>query len=129
VDREEAGRFFRSSWIKGVKKHYPGEPKESYIKAWEQMENWERESAIAVCQQIQGFILAGCQCGQAPVLTREQGGRLVRIAWVGQMYKHFPDPKPAYVCDWESMSNQWEQEVDMDIFEDIQAAMQAHRSF
>jgi len=123
VDREAGGRFFREAWIAGVKKHYPGTPKESYIKPWERMDDWEQQSAIAVFQQVDGFIRAGRERGQITSLTREQGGRLVRIAWVGQMFKHFPDPKPAYVSDWEEMASQWEREVDMDIFEAIQQAV------
>lgn len=121
LDREQGGRFFRSAWITGVSTHFPGTPKEGYVKPWERMDEWEQQSAIAVYQQVRGFILAGIQGEQATQLTREQGGHLVRIAWVGQMYKHFSDPKPAYVSDWEEMSNQWEREVDMDIFAAIQA--------
>lgn len=126
--QERAGRFFREKWISGVRKYYPGEPKESYIKSWEQMDAWEQQSAIAVYQQVQGFILAGLWGGQSASLTREQGGRLVRIAWIGQMFKYFPDPKPAYVADWEEMSNQWEREVNMDIFAAIQSAVQADKA-
>jgi hypothetical protein len=29
-----AGRVFREAWIAGVKKHFPGEPKSSYIVPW-----------------------------------------------------------------------------------------------
>jgi hypothetical protein len=123
VDREAGGKLFREAWITGVHAHYPGTPKESYIKPWDRMDDWEQQSAIAVFQQVYGFILAGYQHNQSTPLTREQGGRLVRIAWVGQMYKHFPDPKPAYVSDWEEMLSPWEQEVDMDIFEAIQRAV------
>jgi len=70
-------------------------------------------------------LLAQCkvQHNERSPLTREQSGRFVRIAWVGQMYKHFPNPKPAYVSDWEEMSSQWEREVDMDIFEAIRQAV------
>lgn len=123
MDREAGGRFFRGAWIAGVNKHYPGTPKESYITPWDRMDDWEQQSAIAVFQQVAGFIRAGLRGGQTTSLTREQGGRLVRLAWVGQMFKHFPDPKPAYVSDWEEMSSQWEREVDMDIFEAIQQAV------
>lgn len=120
--QEQAGRFFREAWITGVNRYYPGEPKEGYIKPWERMDGWEQQSAIAVYQQIQGFILAGFHGEHYTPLTREQGGRLVRIAWVGQMFKYFPDPKQGYICNWEDMPNQWEREVDMDIFEAIQNA-------
>jgi hypothetical protein len=122
VDREAGGRFFRGAWIAGVHKHYPGTPKESYIKPWEEMDEWEQESAIAVYQQVAGVIHAGLH-QERLTLTREQGGRLIRIAWVGQMYRYFREPKPAYVANWDEMSSQWEREVDMDIFEAIQQAI------
>ncbi len=121
MDREADGRFFREAWIQGVKRYFPGTPKESYIAPWEAMREWEQQSAIAVYQQVRAFICAGVHDGQLTPLTREQGGRLIRIAWVGQMYKHVPDPKPAYIAPWEDMSSQWEQEVDCDIYEAIAA--------
>ena len=69
---------------------------------------------------MQALIHAGAQEGQVTRLNREQGGRVIRIAWIGQVYKHIPEPKSSYVCDWEEMSL-WEQEVDMGIFEMVQA--------
>lgn len=89
------------------------------------MDSWEQESAIAVFHQVRSFILAGRRQGLAAPLTREQGGRLIRIAWVAQMYRHFQSPKASYVCDWDDPEmSQWEKEVDMDIFEAIAAAAQ-----
>lgn len=122
TSREEGGHFFRLAWIQGVQKHYPGTPKEGYIRPWEKMDSWEQESAMTVFHQTRSFILASRQQGQ---LSREQGGRLIRIAWVAQMYRHFQSPKSSYVCDWDDpeMSG-WEKEVDMDIFEAIAAAVQ-----
>ena len=38
--------------------------------------------------------------GHAGRLTREQKGRFVAMCWVAQIYRHFEDPKPAYVADW-----------------------------
>jgi hypothetical protein len=123
-EREEGGRLFRQAWIQGVGRHYPGTPKESYIKPWEQMAPWEQESAMVVYQQARAFMLAGLREQRLTPLTREQGGRFIRIAWVAQMFRHFPDPKPAYVCDWDDpLMQQWEKEVDMDVFEAIAAAV------
>jgi hypothetical protein len=69
---------------------------------------------------MQALVQAGAQDGQVTRLNREQGSRVIRIAWIGQVYKYIPEPKSSYVCNWEEMSS-WEQEVDMDIFETIQA--------
>ena len=122
MDQEEGGRFFRNAWIRGVQHHYPGTPKQSYIAPWENMSQWEKDIVTEIYSQMQALIGAGVQAGQATHLTREQGGRIIRLAWVGQVYKHISEPKPAYVCNWEDMSS-WEQEVDMDIFEAIQAVV------
>lgn len=119
-NREEGGRFFREAWIAGVKKHFPGTPKPGYIAPWESTPDWEKEIVTEIFAQMQALIQAGAQDGQETRLNREQGGRVIRIAWIGQVYKHIPDPKPSYVCNWEEMTS-WEQEVDMDIFETIQA--------
>jgi hypothetical protein len=123
-DQEQGGPLFRVAWIAGVKRHFPGVPKEGYIAPWERMQSWEQEAASETYRQLRAFILAGIENGEAVHLTREQGGRLVRSLWVNQMYKHFASssssPKEAYVCAWEQMVNQWEQEVDMDIYQEIE---------
>lgn len=111
------GRIFREAWIAGVTMHYPGEPKPSYIAPWDEMPEWERHSAAAVYEQVHAFI--DLTEGNAAKLTRAQKGRFVALCWIGQMYKHFPDPKPAYIADWNDLS-QWQQETDADIFEHIE---------
>jgi hypothetical protein len=108
---------FREAWIAGVKKHHPSEPKASYIQPWEETPDWERDSAAAVYGQVRGFIEA--TDGRAAKLSREQKGRFVALCWIGQILKHFPDPKPAYIADWEKLP-QWQQETDADIFEHIE---------
>ena len=113
----EPGRVFREAWIAGVKKYYPGEPKASYIQPWEETPDWERDSATAVYEQVRGFIEA--TDGRAAKLSRVQKGRFVALCWIGQILKHFPDPKPAYIADWEELP-QWQQETDADIFEHIE---------
>lgn len=113
----ERGRIFREAWIEGVKKHYPGRPKPSYITPWNETPDWERDSATAVYDQVIAFI--EITDGRTAKLTRNQKGRFVALCWIGQIYRHFPDPKPAYVADWGDLPS-WQQETDSDIFEHIE---------
>ena len=96
---------------------HPGEPKPGYIAPWEETPDWERESATAVYDQVRAFIEA--TAGQTTKLSRTQKGRFVALCWIGQIFKHFPDPKPSYVADWDELP-QWQQETDADIFERIE---------
>jgi len=118
--QDERGRVFREAWIAGVKQHYPGEPKASYITPWDDTPAWERESATAVYDQVRAFIDA--TDGKTAKLTRPQKSRFVSLCWIGQIYKHVPDPKPAYVADWNQLP-EWQQETDADIFERIEAEL------
>jgi hypothetical protein len=111
------GRVFREAWIAGVKKHYPGEPKPGYITPWDDTPEWERDSAGAVHEQVRAFIEA--TDGKTAKLSRTQKGRFVTLCWIGQIYKHFPNPKPSYVADWDDLP-QWQQETNADIFERIE---------
>jgi hypothetical protein len=111
------GRVFREAWIAGVRQHYPGEPKASYITPWDNTPDWERESAAAVYDQVRAFVKASA--GNTAKLSREQKGRFVALCWIAQIYKHVPDPKPAYVADWDELP-EWQQETDADIFERIE---------
>jgi len=113
----EQGRIFREAWIAGVRKYYPGEPKSGYVGPWEETPAWERESAAAVYDQVHAFIDA--TGGKTAKLNRTQKGRFVALCWIGQILKHFPDPKPAYVADWDELPK-WQQETDADIFERIE---------
>jgi len=113
----EGARIFREAWIAGVKKHYPGEPKPGYVAPWDETPDWERDSAATVYGQIRAFVEAAG--GQTVRLSRTQKGRFVALCWIGQIYKHFPDPKPAYVADWDELPP-WQQETDADIFERIE---------
>lgn len=114
---DDQGRSFREAWIAGVSKHYPGEPKPSYVTPWDHSPEWERDSAATVYAQVRAFIDA--TRGASTKLTREQKGRFVALCWIGQIYKHFPDPKPAYVADWDDLP-EWQRETDADIFESIE---------
>jgi hypothetical protein len=111
------GRVFREAWIAGVMKHYPGEPKPSYIAPWDETPEWEQVSATAVYDQVRAFIEA--TGGRTSKLSRAQKSRFVALCWIGQIWKHFPDPKPAYVADWDELP-EWQREVDADIFEHIE---------
>lgn len=116
----EQGRVFREAWIAGVKAHYPGEPKPSYITPWDDTPDWERESAAAVYEQVHAFVeLSDANTAK---LSREQKGRFVALCWIAQIYKHIPNPKPAYVADWDDLPA-WQQETDADIFERIEQAI------
>ena len=114
---EEHGRTFREAWISGVRRHFPGEPKAGDVAPWEETLDWERQAAAAVWEQVSQLIdISG---GATAKLTREQKGRFVAICWITQIYKHFPDPKPAYVADWDQLPG-WQQQTDADIFEYIE---------
>jgi hypothetical protein len=113
----EQGRVFREAWIAGVEKYYPGEPKPSYITPWDDTPDWERSSAAAVYDQVRAFIDA--TDGHTSKLTRTQKGRFVALCWIGQIYKHIRDPKPAYVADWDDLPD-WQQQTDADIFDHIE---------
>lgn len=120
----EHGRIFREAWIAGVIKHYPGEPKPGYITPWDDTPDWERASAAAVYEQVRAFIET--TDGNTARLTREQRGRFVATCWIGQIYKHIPDPKPGYVADWVDLPA-WQQETDADIFDSIEQQVTATR--
>lgn len=121
---DDAGRAFREAWIAGVRRHYPGEPKPGYVAPWEQTPEWERASAAAVHELVRAFIEATGPAVRR--LTREQKGRFVALCWLGQIHRHFPDPKPSYVADWDELPA-WQREVDADIFETIEARLTGAR--
>jgi hypothetical protein len=114
---DDHGRIFREAWIAGVTTHYPGDPKPGYVTPWDQTPDWERAAAAAVYDQVRAFI--DTTSGATAKLTREQKGRFVALCWTGQIYKHFPDPKPSYVADWDKLPD-WQKETDADIFEHIE---------
>lgn len=114
---DDHGRIFREAWIAGVTTHYPGDPKPGYVTPWDDTPDWERAAAAAVYDQVRAFI--DTTDGATAKLTREQKGRFVALCWTGQIYKHFPDPKPSYVADWDKLPD-WQKETDADIFERIE---------
>lgn len=128
MHEEEDGRKFRDAWIAGVKAHFPSEPKHSYIAQWDETADWERESAAAVYRHVRALIES--TDGRTLEFTRSQKGQFVALCWIGQIYKHFEDPKPGYVADWDKLPA-WQQETDADIFEKIELELsrtvEAHR--
>ena len=112
---DDGGRIFREAWIAGVTAHFPGTPKPSYVTPWDETPDWERASASAVYHQVLDFVRRGA----TSKLTRDQKGRFVALCWIGQIYLHIPEPKPAYVADWDQLPS-WQQETDADIFEHIE---------
>ncbi|MEU3622517.1 hypothetical protein BS329_03800 [Amycolatopsis coloradensis] len=117
MQQNDRGRVFREAWIAGVTKHYPGEPKPGYITPWAETPDWERDAATAVYDQVLAFIEA--TGGATAKLTPNQKGRFVALCWIGQVYKHFPNPKPSYVADWGDLPD-WQKATDIQIFERIE---------
>jgi hypothetical protein len=113
----DGGRTFREGWIAGVRKHYPGKPKPGYVTPWDETPDWERAAAAAVYEQVRAFIAA--TDGRTSRLSRIPEGYFVALCWIGQIFKHIPEPKPSYVADWDELPP-WQQETDADIFELIE---------
>jgi hypothetical protein len=113
----DGGRIFRQAWIDGVRKHFPGEPKAGYVAGWEDTPGWERQSAAAVYDQVRAFL--DVTEGNAAKLTRVQKGQFISSCWTGQIYRHFPDPKPSYVAEWADQP-EWQHNTNADIFERIE---------
>lgn len=116
------GRLFRQAWIDGVNRHHPGQPKPGYVAPWEQTPGWERQAASDVYELVATFI--STSQGATAKLSRSQKGRFVALCWTAQIYRHFDDPKPSYVADWDELPH-WQQETDSDIFECIERDVQA----
>lgn len=120
MDQTQQGRFFREAWIAGVKQYYPGTPKESYITPWENISQWEQDSASVVYEQVRQFVTLSA--GKTTLLSREQKGRFVCLCWIAQIFKHISNPKPSYVADWNDLP-EWQRETDSDIFEAIEQSV------
>ena len=119
---EVAGRAFRDAWIKGVRAHFPGVPKDGYVSPWEAMPEWEQRSAVAVFEQIRDFIAS--TDGSASSLSRVQKGQFVAVCWAAQIFKHIREPKASYVADWSELP-EWQRETDADIFHAVEAFVAA----
>ena len=113
----EAGKAFREAWIAGVRKHYPGEPKAGYVAPWDETPDWERDSAAAVYELVVDLLRVSE--GAASRLSRAQKSQFVAACWTAQIHLRIDNPKQAYVAPWEDLPP-WHQEVDADIFNDIE---------
>ena len=120
MEGEATGRLFRSAWVEGVLRNHPGVPKSGYVAPWEEMPDWERDSARAVAEQI-GRLVEGAD-GRTTGLTRDQRGQFVATCWIAQVHRHFPSPKPSYVTPWEEMP-EWQRATDVHIFDVIEASV------
>lgn len=115
MTREQGGRLVRQVWIDGVHRYYQGEVKDSWVTPWERMREWEQQVIMGVYEDVSAFV----QANDHNSLSREQGGMLVREAWIVHCYKVLgPDVKPAYVGAWAAMPK-WEQDVDCNMYEAI----------
>jgi hypothetical protein len=117
LEGEAAGRLFRSAWVEGVRRHHPGDPKPGYVAPWEDMPDWERDSACAVADQVARFVVASA--GSTTSLTAEQRGQFVATCWIAQVHRHIPSPKPSYVTPWEELPS-WQRQTDAHIFDVIE---------
>lgn len=122
---EEPGRVFREAWFRGVRRHFPGEPKAGYVAPWAETPEWERASAAAVEGQVREFLAVSG--GHAGRLSREQKGRFVAMCWIAQIYRHVAEPKAAYVADWSELPG-WQRETDADVFEAVEAVYDEPRA-
>jgi hypothetical protein len=120
LDSQTAGRLFRQAWVEGVKRNYPGTPKDGYVAPWEEMPDWERASAAAVAEQVIHFV--GVSGGHTDRLSRDQRGQFVATCWIAQIHRHIADPKPSYVTPWEELPS-WQRDTDADIFDTLERAM------
>ena len=115
MNREQGGRLVRQAWIDGVHKHYDGKVKDSWVSSYDDMRDWERDIIQGVFEDVSAFV----QANNRNTLSREQGGMIVRQAWIVHCFKVLGhNVKPPYVEPWDEMSS-WEQEVDCDMYEAI----------
>lgn len=84
---------------------------------WEEVPDWERDSARAVAEQLVQFVAVSD--GATARLPREERGRFVATCWVAQIHRRIPSPKPGYVAPWDDLPA-WQRETDAHIFDVIE---------
>jgi hypothetical protein len=114
---DQPGQRFRTAWINGVRRHFPGEPKPGYVAPWAEMPDWEQAAAEAVYEQVRHFIQISD--GSTAKLTPSQRGQFIGACWNAQVHKHLGSPKPSYVAPWEELPD-WQRAVDADVFTEIE---------
>lgn len=112
---DEPGRLFRAAWINGVHRHHPGEPNPSYTLSYDDAPAWERRACAEVWKIVAWLVHAT----MTSALTRKEKSVVIADLWRAEMQAAFDNPKPSYVAPWEELPT-WQQEVDADIFEDIE---------
>jgi hypothetical protein len=113
---ERGWRATRQAWIDGVKHYFPGEPKASYVKVWEDMDAWEQEAVKALYEHMRRIILPSLEAGVS--LPTEHGGYLVGAIWNILMFQLLSNPKESYVKHFDQL-DEWQQKTDMKMFEAI----------
>lgn len=51
-------------------------------------------------------------------ITRDEGGKAVREAWVNYVRETVAEPKPSHVAPWEELS-EWDKEADRRIYDAV----------
>lgn len=59
--------------------------------------------------------------------ARESLGKIVRDTWVAAVLELIPDPKPSWTEPWETLTDEFQREVDKRIGEALAAHFAAHR--
>lgn len=52
-------------------------------------------------------------------MTRDDGGKLVREAWIKYVLETVDDPKPSHIVPWGDMLSEWDKEADRRIFDAV----------
>ncbi|HXM56610.1 MAG TPA: hypothetical protein VOB72_14535 [Candidatus Dormibacteraeota bacterium] len=124
LDREAAGRLFRTAWVEGVGRHHPGTPREGHLAAWEELSGWERDSSATVGDQIAQLVVAAN--GRTSRLTRAQRGQFVVTCWIAQVHRHLSEPSVAAVTPWEELP-EWQRQTVAHVFDVIERAVNEQR--
>ncbi|MGQ4486659.1 hypothetical protein LRE75_29750 [Streptomyces sp. 372A] len=53
MSQTEGARLFRESWIAGVRRHFPGEPKAGYVADRDASPAWQRETDADIFDAIE----------------------------------------------------------------------------
>jgi hypothetical protein len=106
----------RQAWIDGVTTYYPGTPKPSYIKPWNEMDKWEQQAVKMLYSHIRAIIFATLQAGKE--IPPEHGGYLVCSIWNVLVLQLLDAPKASYIKHFNQL-DEWQQKTDIKMFEAI----------
>ncbi len=120
LEREAAGRLFRTAWVEGVGRHHPGTPRAGTLADWEELAEWERESSSTVAEQVAQLVLQAN--GRTSRLTRAQRGQYVAICWIAQVHRHLSEPQVSAITPWEEMA-EWQRLTVAHVFDVIEQAV------